>query len=173
MKKLIESIEKHGSPYLIHWFSDLDEGIEKLPEHVDWLFLAEKFYAKAFGENHFDLDCAKTTILIHERMYKHGNKGALLSAANIRLRIIELVPLSEWETSFNPEVMKGLITQQLTLPASEAESMASHWQTLEVEQIKLLRSFKNWVMILLRLEKITNRQYDEFEEWKKILHLLP
>lgn len=173
MEKIIESIERHGSQYLIHWLSDLKEGHEKVPTNFNWLFLAEKFSAKAFNESHFDTDFAKSAILIYEKIYQDGNSGALLSAMYLRLRMLEVVPLSELDSFFNPEFIVNIIREHLTLTVIEAESKASNWRMLDVKDIKLLREFKNWITILMRLEKITNQEYREFVEWKKIVHLLP
>lgn len=173
MEKVIESIEKYGSQYLIHWLSDLEKDNEKLPVNFDWLFFAEKISSKAFSENHFDLGFAKSAVLIYERIYKDGNTGALLSAMYIRLRILEIVPASELDPFLKPEIIKDTVKERLTLTAIETKKMAGNWQMLDIENIKLLRTFKNWGTILLRLEKITHKEYDEFEEWKKIVHLLP
>jgi hypothetical protein len=173
MEKVIELIEKRGGQYLIHWLSELEKENEKLPANFDWLFFAEKISSKAFSENHFDLDFAKSAVLVYERIYKDGSTGALLSAMYIKLRILEIVPASELEPFLQPEVIKNAVKERLTITAAEAKKMTSNWQILEIENIKLLREFKNWMTVLLRLEKITHQKYDEFEEWKKIIHLLP
>lgn len=173
MEKIIESIEKHGSQYLIGWLSDLEKGKEVLPANFNWLYFAEKISSMAFSEEHCNIDFAKSAILIYERIFQVGNQGAILSALNLRLRILDVVPSSELEPFFKPDIVVETIKKCLPLPMTEVESMATNWQKLEVKNIKILREIKNLITILIRFEKSTNQEFDEFLEWKKIFHLLP
>ncbi len=76
---IIELIEKYGVQFLIQWLHDLKNVIETLPQNFNWLTLVENVSSKVLGEEKFDLDFAKSAILIYEKIANDGNNGALLS----------------------------------------------------------------------------------------------
>ncbi len=84
-----------------------------------------------------------------------------------------MIPEADLDPFLNVEFTKNQIRKQLSLPVSRVKIMVSNWKELSIKEIKLLREIKNWISVLLRLEKVTNQSCDLFTEWKKIVHLLP
>jgi hypothetical protein len=59
------------------------------------------------------------------------------------------------------------------VPFNEIRNLTSNWQSLKVDEIRKLRSYKIWLKILEDLERIQQAEYTEFSDWKTLRSVLP
>lgn len=173
MEEILDLLEKNGSQFISEWLNDLIEEAEPLKKDIDWSLLTERMYSKAFRGDRIDLDYAKSLTLVYEFLFKEGDNGAILSAFNTRLHVLNLEPDQQADTFFAPDVIILTVKKLLNFEIDVVKYQAANWKTEDIEVIRKLRTIKNWLKIVLMLEEITKKTYSEFDEWKEIIHLLP
>lgn len=121
------------------------------------------------------MDFARLLIDLYEKMYSldTSKESKLMSAIYIRLKVIREAEKAELDPFFSPEIIIDLVRQKFIAPFDEIRDQITKWQTLDINQIKKLRSFKNWLTVLEVLEENQNTEYKEFDNWKSIRHMLP
>lgn len=172
-KKYLICSKKNGSQFLVHWLEDLNEGRESLPEDFDWDLCTERIYSIAFRESRLNPDYAKSLTLVCVYLFKEGNQGAMLSALNVRLNVLDLDLDHDINGFFAPNVIISTVKNLLDTDLETVILQSANWKSENIETIRKLRVIKNWLKIILMLEEITAQKYSEFDDWKAILPMLP
>ncbi len=175
MNNILQLIESKNTNKIKEWI-DSQSSIEQSDFTTnDLLFIAEKLSSISFYESPSNLIFAQLTTDLYTKLYQlnPSSESALFSSLYVRLRILKENSRENLNQFFSSQKVVEEIRRKFNVPLSEIRNRALIWQTLEIDEIKKLRSYKLWLNLLTELEEIEKKEYPEFDEWKSLRSVLP
>lgn len=174
MNDILKLIEANEVENIEKWINTLDS-VSSSEILNNRLFIAEKLYSVAFSVNPSNLIFAQLTVELYEKIFQINppSESVLFSSLYIRLRVLKETQFSNAYEFFDSSVILDSIRRKLDVPIKKIQEMAVDWRSLDIKRIKELRSYKLWLKLLLEFEIVTEKEYSEFDLWKRLLSVLP
>jgi hypothetical protein len=158
------------------WLKQVLQNQLKIPDHFNWLGLAEMASLKARVNN--DLNWAKVAVHIYDHLEQTAEareKIALsLSSMNLRAYFIKRFGVIHEDSVLDLNRLIYWFVAGLPLTINQAIEKAEHWTELSIEEIRELRDIKNQLAVF---EQLTSNKllenHLELNNWLKLKSKLP
>ncbi len=176
-QELFNSLQHESPTYIEEWLKRVWAGQQPVPEPFNWLGLAQ--IAAADARSQKNVDWAKVSILVYEWLAAHETprsllSGYILSAMTLRVFMIDEKGAVPGDFVLDMDQMVRWFFENLPFSFEEAERKAAVWRTLDIQEVRALRSIKSRLGNLALLVKSERLQPDqELSAWLSLRNKLP